>query len=134
LRAKRAQIASGFTWLTIAMHAVLVALSAFIYSVFGTFSTLVDSLLPKDANSGALPTLPAFGLFGQTSGYMGMLHFMVITVILILTVANALSIHFVNGGHILKLFFYLALTSAISGAVLVLVPQVVNVIFTPMVR
>ncbi len=134
LRAKRTQIASGFTWLTIAMHAVLTALSAFIYSVFVTFSSLVDSLLPKDANSGALPNLPAFGLFGQTSAYLGMLHFMVVTVILILTVANALSIYFVNGGHFLKFFFYLALTSAISGGVLVLVPLVVNNIFTPMVR
>jgi archaeal flagellar protein FlaJ len=134
LRAQRTQIANGFTWLTVVMHAVLTALSAFIYSVFVTFSTLVDTLLPKTDNSGTLPGLSSFGLFGQTSSYLGLLHFMVLTVILILTVANALSIHFVNGGHILKFLFYLAITSAISGAVLVLVPQIVNTIFTPMVR
>jgi flagellar protein FlaJ len=134
LRAQRSQIATGFTWLTIAMHTVLTALSAFIYSVFLTFSTLVNSLMPQTDQSGVLPGLPSFGLFSQDSSYLTLLHFMVLTVILILTVANALSIHFVNGGHTLKLFFYLALTSAISGAVLVFVPQIVNGIFIPMVR
>ena len=134
LRAQRSQIATGFTWLTIAMHAVLSTLSVFIYSVFVTFSQLVNTILPKTDNSAALPNLPSFGLFGQSSAYLGLLHFMVITVVLILTVANALSIHFVNGGHILKMLFYLALTTAISGGVLIIVPQVVNVIFTPMVK
>jgi archaeal flagellar protein FlaJ len=134
LRAQRTQIATGFTWLTIAMHTVLAALSAFIYSVFLTFSTLVDTLMPKTGESMAIPNMPSFGLFSQDSTYLSLLHFMVLTVIVILTVANALSIHFVNGGHILKMLFYLALTSAISGGVLVLVPQIVNTIFTPMIK
>jgi flagellar protein FlaJ len=134
LRAQRSQIATGFTWLTIAMHAVLSTLSVFIYSVFVTFSKLVDTIMPKTDNSGALPNLPSFGLFNQSSNYLGLLHFMVLTVVLILTVANALSIHFVNGGHILKMLFSLAITTAISGGVLIIVPQIVNVIFNPMLK
>ena len=133
LRAQRGQIASGFTWLTIAMHAVLSALSVFIYSIFVTFSGIVETIMPKSDTSGALPNLPEFGLFGQSAAYLGLLHFMVLTVILILTVANALSIHFVNGGHNLKILFYLGITAAISGGVLIIVPQVVNLIFKPMV-
>jgi flagellar protein FlaJ len=133
LRAKRSQIATGFTWLTVAMHAVLVTLCVFIYSVFVTFSELVNTILPQDKNSGALPALPSFGLFGQDAGYLTMLHFMVIIMVFILTVANAASMHFVNGGHTLKMLFYLALTTAISGAVLIVVPQLVNIIFSPMV-
>lgn len=132
LRAQRSQIASGFTWLTIAMHAVLAALSIFIFSVFGAFSKLVDTIMPKANGATTLPNMPSFGIFGQNSAYLGLLHFMVLMVVLILTVANALSIHFVNGGHILKLLFYLALTALISGGVITIVPQVVNYIFTPM--
>jgi archaellum biogenesis protein FlaJ (TadC family) len=109
-------------------------LSVFIYSVFVTFSKLVDTIMPKTDNSGALPNLPSFGLFNQSSNYLGLLHFMVLTVVLILTVANALSIHFVNGGHILKMLFYLAITMAISGGVLIIVPQIVNIIFNPMLK
>ncbi len=134
LRAQRSQIATGFTWLTIAMHAVLCTLSVFIYSVFVTFSKLVETMLPRSGTSNTLPNLPSFGLFTQNSSYLGLLHFMVITVVLILTVANALSIHFVNGGHNLKILFYLALTTFITGGVLIIVPQLINMIFTPMVK
>jgi len=35
----------------------------------------------------------------------------------------------VSGGHSRKLVFYLAMTTAISGAVLVLVPPVASVLF-----
>jgi archaeal flagellar protein FlaJ len=134
LRAQRSQIASGFTWLTVAMHAVLATLCVFIYSVFVTFSQLVNTIIPKTSTSGALSALPSFGLFGQGAAYLGLLHIMVIAIVLILTVANALSIHFVNGGHFLKMLFYLALTTTISGAVLVVVPRIVNMIFIPMIH
>ena len=135
LRAKRSQIAAGFTWLTIAMHAVLCTLSVFIYSIFGTFSKLVNTMTPTTDNTGALalPNIPTLGLFNQSGGYLTLLHFMVLTVVLVLTISNALSIHFVNGGHNRKLLFYLALTTAITGAVLIIVPPLVNKIFTPMV-
>ena len=133
LRAQRSQIATGFTWLTVAMHAVLVTLSIFIYSVFVTFSTLVNTIMPKTATDGSLPSVPAFGLFGQGAAYLSLLHFMVIAIVFILTIANALSIHFVNGGHTLKICFYLALTTAISGAVMIIVPRIVSLIFVPMV-
>ncbi len=134
LRAQRSQIASGFTWLTVAMHTVLVTLCVFIYSVFVTFSQLVKTIIPESSAAGSLPNMPSFGLFGQSANYLSLLHVMVIAIVLILTIANALSIHFVNGGHYLKMFFYLALTTVVSGAVLVIVPQIVNIIFIPMVH
>ena len=135
LRAKRNQIANGFTWLTIAMHAVLCTLSVFIYSIFGTFSKLVNTITPTSDNTGSLslPNIPTLGLFSQNASYLTLLHFMVLTVILVLTISNALSIHFVNGGTNKKLLFYLALTTIITGAILLVVPPLVNKIFTPMV-
>ena len=130
LRAQRSQIASGFTWLTVVMHAVLTTLSVFIYSIFVTFAQLVKKLMPTEgAQTNLGPNMPAFGLFVQNGTQLNLLHFMVIMIIIVLTLANAFAIYAVSGGHTQKLLFYLAITSAISGAVLILVPNVVNMMF-----
>ena len=122
-------MASGFTWLTIAMHVVLTALSVFIFSVFTTFSELVKSLMPEEDYSGLMPNMPAFGLFNDNSVHLNLLHFMVILIIIVLTLANAFAIHSVNGGHMFKLAFYLAITAVISGGALIVVPYLVRMIF-----
>jgi archaellum biogenesis protein FlaJ (TadC family) len=133
LRAQRSQIASGFAWLTISMHAVLTALSVFIYSVFVSFSALVQELMPKEGLSGELaPGLPQFGLFSQNSTHLGLLYFMVMTIVVVLTLANAFAIYAVSGGTAKKLLFYLALTGGISGGVLIVVPSVAKVLFSAM--
>jgi len=130
LRAQRAQVATGFTWLTIAMHAVLTTLSVFIYSIFVTFSGLVKTLMPKEgAASDLVPNLPSMGLFTSGGTQMTLLHFMVITIVFVLTMANAFAIFSVSGGSPKKLIFYLAITVGISGAVLLIVPQVAGAIF-----
>ena len=131
LRAQRSQITSGFTWLTVAMHTVLTTLSVFVYSIFVTFSQLVAKLMPEEvAGSDALPSLPNMGLFSQSSTQMSLLHFMVLLIVVVLTLANAFAIYSVSGGHWQKLLFYLALTSAISGLVLIVVPAVASMMFT----
>jgi flagellar protein FlaJ len=129
LRAQRSQIASGFTWLTIVMHAVLTGLSVFILSVFTTFSDLVKTLLPDGSYTSLMPKMPAFGIFADNSAHLNLLHFMVILIIIVLTLANAFAIHSVSGGHIYKSAFYCALTAIISGAMLLIVPGVVNMMF-----
>ena len=130
LRAQRSQIASGFTWLTVAMHAVLTTLSVFIYSIFLKFSQLVKTLMPKGDLSGEIaPNIPSFGLFSANNMQMELLFFMVMTIVVVLTLANAFAIYSVSGGHPRKLFFYLALTGAISGGVLVVVPSIANMMF-----
>jgi flagellar protein FlaJ len=129
LRSQRDQIASGFTWLTIAMHAVLTGLSVFIFSVFNTFSELVKTLLPEEDYSSFMSGMPSFGIFSDNSSHLNLLHFMVILIIIVLTLANAFAIFSVGGGHIYKFAFYLALTAAISGAMLLIVPGVVNMMF-----
>jgi|WetSurMetagenome_2_1015567.scaffolds.fasta_scaffold00944_23 archaeal flagellar protein FlaJ len=129
LRSHRSQIASGFTWLTVAMHTVLVALSVFVYSVFVTFSGLVKSLMPQQGDSSVMSNMASFGLFSQGSTQLNLLHFMVILIIIILTLANAYAIYAVSGGHSSKLFLYLAIMSTISGAILIGVPIVVSMMF-----
>jgi flagellar protein FlaJ len=130
LRAQRSQIAAGFTWLTIAMHTVLVGLSVFIYSVFVSFSDLVHSLMPDESvNEGIMSGLPSFGLFSQDATQLNLLYFMVMAIVVVLTLANAFAMYAVSGGTPRKLLFYTALTGGISGAVILAVPSVAGAMF-----
>jgi flagellar protein FlaJ len=54
---------------------------------------------------------------------------MIILITIILTIANAFAIYAVSGGHTAKLTFYLAITSAISGLIMLGVPPVVSMMF-----
>jgi archaeal flagellar protein FlaJ len=133
LRAQRSQIASGFTYLTLAMHTVLTGLSVFIYSIFVTFSDLIKTLMPKTDSAASMATnLPSFGLFTQNNTQLTLLHFMILTIVFVLTLANAFAIYAVSGGSARKLIFYLAITIAISGAVLVIVPTMASTMFKSM--
>jgi archaellum biogenesis protein FlaJ (TadC family) len=131
LRSERSQIASGFTWLTIAMHTVLVVLVLFVYSVFMEFSALLQKVMPSGEalDSSVLGGMPSFGLFGQNASLLVQLHFMVIIITFILIFANSVSLYAVSGGHRRKILFYLALTGSISGVVLAIVPSIVAMLF-----
>jgi flagellar protein FlaJ len=132
LRSKRTQISLGFTWLTITMHAVLVTLSIFIYEVFLAFSVLVQKILPASENGivGSVAGISSSGFFSSNGSEIHLLHFMIILITIVLTIANAFAIYAVSGGHASKLTFYLAITAAISGIIMLGVPPVVNMMFT----
>lgn len=132
LRAQRNQVSLGFTWLTIVMHAVLITLSTFVYEVFLAFSNMVSNIVPDSAKSTMqnMTSMPSTGFFTSGGSEISLLHFMIILIIIILTLANAFSIYAVSGGHPSKLTFYLAITCAISGLVLIGVPPVVHMMFT----
>jgi archaeal flagellar protein FlaJ len=129
LRAQRSQISSGFTWLTVAMHAVLVTLSVFIYSVFVSFAELTQKMMPSQTAMNGLPSGISLSIMSFNDGQVEILHFMVMLIVFVLTAANAFAIYSVSGGHTNKLIFYLSLTTGISGGVLTLVPVVAGMIF-----
>jgi flagellar protein FlaJ len=131
LRQQRNQISLGFTWLTIVMHAVLVTLSTFVYEVFLSFSTLITTIVPQqsDGTMQSMSGMPSLGFFSSNGTELHLLHFMIILIVIILTIANAFSIYAVSGGHPSKLTFYLAITCAMSGLILVAVPPVVHIMF-----
>jgi len=133
LRAKRELIASGLLWLTVAMHIVITALVVFIYETLTTFSDLVQSVMPEEDITQVVPSIPSFGVFSSGSVELNLLHFMVIVIVIVLTFANAFAIYATSGGHIYKLSFYLAMTMALSGAVIVFVPLLVNMMFSGIV-
>jgi archaeal flagellar protein FlaJ len=127
LRGKRATVASGFLWLTGVMHIVMVALVLFIYETMLQFTGMIANIFPEGGM--AVPGLPGMGIYGGSFAQMGLLHFMVIGIVLVLTIANAAAVYAAAGGHHYKLFFYLAVTSLISGGMLLGVQPVVTGMF-----
>jgi archaellum biogenesis protein FlaJ (TadC family) len=111
------------------MHAVMVVLVLFIYQTMAQFSSLVQSILPGGLN---VPGAPSFGIYSASSSSMHLLYFMTIGITLILSFANAIAMQATSGGNWFKLFFYLSITLGISGAALLLVPKVVEIMFKAM--
>ena len=134
LRAKRKLIESGMLWLAVVMHMVLSILVVFVYQVLVSFTALIADVMPGDTGVDAIAAagIPAFGLYGGASTELDLLHFMVITIVLVLAFANATAIYATSGGHIYKIFFYLTLTLGASGFAVILGPPVVRMMFSGM--
>lgn len=132
LREQRKLISSGLLWLALAMHAVLTVVVVFIDQTIVTFVSLVNTVTPEGNGAQIVPGMDSFGIFGSGSLEMNMLHFMVMVIVFVLTIANAVAIHATDGGHIYKLAFYMAITLAFSGLALVFVPPVVNMMLMGM--
>ncbi len=132
LRAQRSIINSGMQWLAIAMHIILTGVVVFIYQTLVTFSSLVQEVAPEGGLTGVMPGMQSFGLYGGGFAEMNLLHFMIIMIVVVLTLANAFAIYATGGGHIFKLSFYLAIMAVISGAALIFVPPAVNIMLTGM--
>lgn len=130
LRSKRKIVDSGFTWLAMVMHIVLVLLLSFIYHVFATFATMVREMMPADTMSNVVSGIPSIAVFAIDSSQMKLLLIMITAVVLVLTVANALAAHATGGGHIYKLAFFLGITCVTSGFVLLIVPSIVKALFS----
>lgn len=129
LRAQRRLIASGFLWLTIVMHIVLTTLLVFIYRTLIAFTNLIQSIVPEETGIQTMSGLPSFGIFSSESAELNLLYFMVIVMVFVLTFANSFALYATGGGHMYKLSFYLAMKMAISGAALIFVPHLVNLMF-----
>jgi flagellar protein FlaJ len=130
LREKRKLIASGFSWLAILMHAIMVALIVFIFKILNVFSELVQTIMPGDVSVESIPMVSPAGFYTGDSVELNLLHSMVIAITIVLTFANALAIYSTSGGHLYKFVFYLAITMVISGAALLFVPPIVTMMFS----
>ena len=133
LRAKRGMIGSGFLWLVMVMHAVLVCLLVFIYEILITFTGLLKSMSPDLQGGEVVSGMPTLMTFSSSSGELNLLHMMVIVIIVVLAISNAWSSYSINGGHKYCLTFYLMLTALISGACMIAVPPVVQMLFAGIV-
>ena len=130
LRAKRGMIGAGFLWLVTVMHAVLSILLVFIYQILITFTGLLNSMAP-DIQSGQIAAsgIPTMLTLNSSDSDLGLLYFMIIVIVVVLSISNAWSAYSINGGHMYCLTFYLAIMTIISGAAFIVTPPVVSMLF-----
>ncbi|HII79680.1 MAG TPA: archaellar assembly protein FlaJ [Methanosarcina sp.] len=135
LRMKRERIAKGFTSLVIPLHVSMIALLLFIEQILMIFSTIISSLFTQfEIDESKLEGIPG-GLSGMNLGIFGgvpleLLCKFVVTVTIILTLANIFAIVAVKGGPMYLAIFYGAFMFTLSGILMIIVPPLVKMVFS----
>jgi archaeal flagellar protein FlaJ len=130
LRGKRQMISGGFTYLCITMHVALAILLIGIYNILLSFSEAIGKMSGTlSEGMDALTQLPTFSFFSQGGSELQILNLMVMAMVIMLTFVNASTIKIVEGGHNLKIAFFLGITMIISGFAMLMVPGMVQGVF-----
>jgi len=129
MRAKRKLVASTFTFTSLLIHATIAMLLVGIYQILLNFSKLLQTSNMSEGGMEGLAQLPTFQFFTNSGAQLQMLNFMVTAMLIMLTIVDAFTIKTVEGGHNLKICFYIGLTLIISGLVLILLPGALSGIF-----
>ncbi|MFC1869709.1 hypothetical protein ACFLYE_00385 [Chloroflexota bacterium] len=127
LRARRKTVSSPFRWLCIAMHTSVVVLLIFITEVITMFGEMVgkaSEAVPTVSGAASVSSFSSFNFSG-----LELMRGMVLPLVVVFTVANAVAPSIADGGSWYKVFFNLGLTAAISGACLVFLPVLADILF-----
>jgi flagellar protein FlaJ len=127
LRARRRTVSGPFRWLVVAMHAAVVVILVFITEVISAFGGMISQAqesLPTIAGAPSLSSFSSFNLSG-----LEIMRQLVIPLVLIYTVADAIVPVLAEGGSKLKVFNNLAITAAISGVCLIVLPALAEKLF-----
>ncbi len=127
LRARRRTVAMPFRWLCLTMHACVVLILVFITEVIVAFGGMVgqaQEAMPTVSGAPSISALSSFNLSG-----LDMMHNLVVPLVLIFTIANAITPSLADGGSKFKILSNLGLTSAISGIALLALPVLAETLF-----
>jgi flagellar protein FlaJ len=127
LRARRRTVAGPFKWLCITMHTAVVIILVFITEVIVAFGSMVGSaqeVMPKVSGAPSLSFFSSFNISG-----LELMHTLVLPLVLIFTVANAIVPSLAEGGSKYKILNNLAITGAISGGALLILPALATALF-----
>ena len=127
LRARRRTVSGPFRWLCVTMHTAVVIILVFITEVITAFASMVNSAqqtLPSVAGAPSMSSLTSFNLSG-----LGLMHSMVVPLVLVYTAANAIVPAVADGGSKYKVLSNLAITGAISGFALIILPMLAHSLF-----
>jgi flagellar protein FlaJ len=127
LRAKRAQVSSSFTFLAFGMHGAIVALLVFVVQVITLFAKVVEGVYTQSV---AEAQIKAVEVFSFSFDSVRLLEILTLPCILVMSVATAFAVKAADGGNNYKLCSYLAVTLGLSGMGLVIVPGLVDGIFS----
>jgi len=126
LRAKRQVITSTFVSLTLVIHGAIAALMVIIMEVMQTFVEMIWSTAAMEGEqvmqSVVLP-LPS-----MDDPQMQFLHYVTTGMILLLAVANSVAMSATDGGHKLRIAYYLSILLFLSGICLLAMPPMIGMI------
>ena len=128
LRAKRVVTTGIFTWLTVVMHGTVGGLMIIIMEVIDSFLAVLASAMPAGQEGiGAMQTMAAsIPLLSFSAPDIQLLHAMTIGMVLLLTIINAFAIMSADGGHILKISFYLSILMFVTGLGFIFLPPMIG--------
>ena len=129
LRADRKLVSNTFAWVSIPLHAVLMAILLFITEVVQVFGAELASVQQDSLEGGIAAEAGVSDLLLFQFPALDFIPVFVGTVGLMLTAANSFAPYAAAGGHKLKLCLYAAIMMTISGLALLLVPQLVQQVF-----
>jgi flagellar protein FlaJ len=124
LRAKREVITSTFVSLTLVVHGAMSALMVIIMEVMTQFIEMIWSAAVME--DGAALQASIMPLPSLDDPQIVFLSHVTTTMVLLLALANALAMSATEGGHRLKMSFYLSMLIAISGACFVFLPSMIE--------
>ncbi len=127
LRAKRRLVSSTFGGLSIAMHATMIWLLVFIAQIMSLFAGALQAAQPGNIPEGA--PMPTGGFFIFDFETLHLFDRLIVPIVVVFTVVNALAPKIVDGGHNYKILYYVGIMMAISGAGLLCVPKLVELLF-----
>ncbi|WP_174590061.1 archaellar assembly protein FlaJ [Methanocella conradii] len=136
LRMKRNLLSSSFINLLIPMHAAMVGLIIFVIQIMIIFSGIISDLystmdlsVSSDmGGEGMIISSLGFNLFQDVPA--GLFTQYCIALVIILTIANTLAAKYVDGGDNYKIYYYGSIMCIISGICYIIVPIIVNMIFS----
>ncbi len=128
LRARRRTVSMPFRWLCMTMHAAVIIILVFITEVIVAFGNMIgnaQAVTPKVAGAPSISSLSSFNLSG-----LDMMHNLVIPLVLVFTLANAITPTLAEGGSKYKILSNLGFTAGISGLSLLILPKLATALFT----
>jgi flagellar protein FlaJ len=126
LRAKRRLVAGTFAGLATVMQAVVATLMIFVLSIVNNFAELVAELMPSGEAAADGQAQMNMAMASFTPGELQFLSTITVGMILLLATIGALAAIAADGGFKIKITFYLAVTTLISGACLLVIPPLVD--------
>ena len=137
LRSKRDMLVKGFVVLLVPMHGAMVGIFIFLFDILLTMSQAVEAVMAQFSETTA-------ALSGSTSsiggGMMSSMNFFVdfpedimttyvVTILILLTIANTLAGKIVAGGDRYMYYFFAGLLCVITGVLYIVAPVMVGIFF-----
>ncbi|HEY4688200.1 MAG TPA: type II secretion system F family protein [Anaerolineae bacterium] len=129
LRAQRRGISATFSWLTLAMQAVLAMLMVFLLGVLEQFAgRMAEAMSTLGEGSTDAAALGLGNMFMFSTPQLQFLQISTVFMIAALAAINAFAVVATEGSHLIKSTYYMSLLLVLSGICFLIVPPVVRLI------